>query len=78
MDFVRAALQCLTQCFCKEDTTAAHGAEPNERTHLIDPVSSSPAMRRTNSDDFRNEYPNSLPKHDVQNALIRIVQDNAS
>lgn len=54
-------------------------SEPNERTHLlVDPVSNSPALRRTNSDDFLNEYPNSLPKKDVQNALIRIVQDNAT
>lgn len=57
----------------------AKGSEPNERTHLlVDPVSNSPAMRRTDSDDFLNEYPNSLPKRDVQNALVRIVQDNAA
>lgn len=55
------------------------GTEPNERTHLlVDPVTNSPAMRRSDSVDFMTEYPNSLPKKDVQNALIRIVHDNAT
>lgn len=78
MDIVRQAIQCLTNCFNCKENIINQGTEPNERTHLlVDPVSNSPAVRRTNSDDFLNEYPNSLPKKDVQNALIRIVEDNA-
>lgn len=41
-------------------------------------MTNSPAMRRSNSVDLMTEYPNSLPKKDVQNALIRIVHDNAT
>lgn len=53
--------------------------EVNERTHLlVDPVSNSPAVRRTNSEDYINDYPNSLPKRDEQTALSRIISETAT
>lgn len=57
----------------------AQGAEPNERTHLlIDPVSNSPAVHGNHSNDFLNEYANSMPRRDEQTALNKIVQDTAT
>ncbi|XP_055906838.1 uncharacterized protein LOC129942066 [Eupeodes corollae] len=79
MDFVRPILNCLSKfcsCInCAEDL-GTQGLEPNERTHLlVDPVNNSPALRRTNSDNLSNEYSQSLPKKDEQNALSRLVQN---
>lgn len=56
--------------------------EPTERTHLL-PGSinnSSPAIRTSESDDFLDQYPNSLPKNkkEEQSALNVIVQDTAT
>ncbi|XP_037052458.1 ragulator complex protein LAMTOR1 [Bradysia coprophila] len=79
MEVVRSAITCLTNCFtCKEDVISQ--GEPHERTHLLaDPVSNnSLAIRQTTSDDLLSEYPSSLPGKDVQTALNRIVQDNAT
>lgn len=53
--------------------------EPSERTHLLaGSVNNTAAVRRTDSDDFLDQYPNSLPKKDEQSALTRIVQDTAT
>lgn len=56
--------------------------EPTERTHLLAGSinNSSPALRRAESVDFLDQYPNSLPKNkkDEQSALNIIVQDTAT
>uniref|UniRef100_U5EWX5 Ragulator complex protein LAMTOR1 n=1 Tax=Corethrella appendiculata TaxID=1370023 RepID=U5EWX5_9DIPT len=81
MNYIRSIINytaSLGCCFCHEDSVST-GNEPNERTHLlVDPVSNSPAVRRSNSDDFINDYPNSLPKKDEQTALNKIIQDTAT
>lgn len=41
-------------------------------------MSNSPAVGRTQSDDFLNDYPNSVPRRDEQSALNKIVQDTAT
>ncbi|XP_063709435.1 ragulator complex protein LAMTOR1 [Culicoides brevitarsis] len=67
-------------CFgCKEE---GNQNEPTERTHLL-PGSinnSSPAIRTSETDDFLDQYPNSLPKNkkEEQSALNIIVQDTAT
>uniref|UniRef100_A0A336LIF4 Ragulator complex protein LAMTOR1 n=1 Tax=Culicoides sonorensis TaxID=179676 RepID=A0A336LIF4_CULSO len=67
-------------CFsCKEEGTQN---EPTERTHLL-PGSinnSCPTVRTSESDDFLDQYPNSLPKNkkEEQSALNIIVQDTAT
>ncbi|KAM8707523.1 hypothetical protein ACLKA7_005067 [Drosophila subpalustris] len=62
---------------CAEDL-GSQGIEPSERTHLLaDSVNQSPALRRSNSADLSNEYSQSLPKKDDQNALSRLVQNTA-
>lgn len=81
MDYLRPILNCLRNicnCLnCTEDLSG-QGFEPNERTHLLDnPVSNSPALRTTNSDNFSNECSQSLPKKDEQTALNKIVQNTA-
>ncbi|XP_055389152.1 uncharacterized protein LOC129618441 [Condylostylus longicornis] len=77
MDYIRPVLTCLgTFCSCLNCSEESSGLEPNERTHLlIDPVNNSPALRRTNSDNFSNEYSQPLPKKDEQTALSRLVQN---
>lgn len=78
-DCFRAVVDYATRCFrCHEDS-AAQGNEPNERTHLLDnPVSNSPAVRRSDSEDLTQEYPNSVPKKDDVSALNKIIQDTAA
>ncbi|CAD7081245.1 unnamed protein product [Hermetia illucens] len=81
MEYLRSAFNCLANlCSCLDcsEDSSGQGYEPNERTHLlVDPVSNSPALRRTNSESFSNEYSQSLPKKDEQTALNRIIQDTA-
>lgn len=75
-DCFRALVNYAASCFNCEDS--AQGNEPNERTHLLDnPVSNSPAVRRTNSEDL-TEYPSSVPKKDDVSALNKIIQDAAA
>lgn len=78
-DCFRAVVDYATRCFSCHEDSAAQGNEPNERTHLLDnPVSNSPAVRRSDSEDITQEYPNSVPKKDDVSALNKIIQDTAA
>ncbi|KAH8397175.1 hypothetical protein KR215_010245 [Drosophila sulfurigaster] len=81
MDYVRSIFDCLASlCSCWQctDDLGTQGIEPSERTHLLaDSVNQSPALRRSNSADLSNDYSQSLPKKDDQNALSRLVQNTA-
>ncbi|XP_058067130.1 uncharacterized protein LOC131216612 [Anopheles bellator] len=76
MECVRSLLHYASRCFTCQEDSSAQGNEPNERTHLLaDPVSNSPAVRRTDTEIFTQEYPNSVPKKDEQSALEKILQE---
>ncbi|CAO1426421.1 unnamed protein product [Diamesa serratosioi] len=80
MEMLQRAFHSLTSCClnCREDNSRP---EVNERTPLFNqarPVATSPLMRRPDSVDDFNEYPNSMPKRDEQTALNRIVQETHS
>ncbi|KAH8405415.1 hypothetical protein KR222_011525 [Zaprionus bogoriensis] len=81
MDFARSILECIASfcsCWHCTDDLESQGIEPSERTHLLaDSVNQSPALRRSNSADLSNDYSQSLPKKDDQNALSRLVQNTA-
>lgn len=78
-DCFRTLVDYATRCFTCHEDPSAQGNEPNERTHLLDnPVSNSPAVRRTDSEDLTQEYPNSVPKKDDVSALNKIIQDTAA
>ncbi|EDV98002.1 uncharacterized protein LOC6557622 isoform X1 [Drosophila grimshawi] len=81
MDYVRSIFECLASicsCWNCTDDLSSQGIEPSERTHLLaDSVNQSPALRRSNSADLSNDYSQSLPKKDDQNALSRLVQNTA-
>ncbi|XP_068148591.1 ragulator complex protein LAMTOR1 [Drosophila tropicalis] len=81
MEYVRSIWTCVASictCWqCNEDL-GTQGIEPTERTHLLaDTENHSPALRRSNSVDLNNDYSQSLPKKDDQNALSRLVQNTA-
>ncbi|TDG39101.1 hypothetical protein AWZ03_014476 [Drosophila navojoa] len=81
MDYLRSIWECLASicnCWHCTDELGSQGIEPSERTHLLaDSVNQSPALRRSNSADLSNDYSQSLPKKDDQNALSRLVQNTA-
>ncbi|KAL5290334.1 LAMTOR1 family protein [Megaselia abdita] len=83
MEYIRNILNCVVRSFCSclncnEDIGFQNHEHINERTHLLaDPVNNSPALRRTNSDLSNNEYSQSLPKRDEQNALNVLVHNTA-
>uniref|UniRef100_A0A2M4C115 Ragulator complex protein LAMTOR1 n=1 Tax=Anopheles marajoara TaxID=58244 RepID=A0A2M4C115_9DIPT len=78
MECVRSLLGYATRCFSCQEDSSAQGNEPNERTHLLaDPVNNSPAVRRTDSEIFTQEYSNSVPKKDEQSALEKILQETS-
>ncbi|XP_055531911.1 ragulator complex protein LAMTOR1 [Wyeomyia smithii] len=79
MDCIRTLLNYAASCFTCQEDSSAQGNEPNERTHLLDnPVSNSPAVRRSNSEDLSQEFPNSVPKKDDVSALNKIIQETAA
>ncbi|XP_037935782.1 uncharacterized protein LOC119669826 [Teleopsis dalmanni] len=82
MDYFQPIINCfstLCNCLqCSEDLNN-QAYETNERTHLLaDPVNSSPALRHTSTHTVSNEYSQSLPKKDDQNALCRILVQNTA
>uniref|UniRef100_A0A182JAE4 Ragulator complex protein LAMTOR1 n=1 Tax=Anopheles atroparvus TaxID=41427 RepID=A0A182JAE4_ANOAO len=79
MECVRSLWSYASRCFSCQEDSSGQGNEANERTHLLaDPVSNSPAVRRTDSEIFTGqEYPNSMPKKDEQSALAKILQETS-
>ncbi|XP_034946007.1 ragulator complex protein LAMTOR1 [Chelonus insularis] len=69
---------CCCSLFNKDN--GPQGGEANERTHLlVDPVSNNTNIPRVHSDDYVNQYANSLPKKtDEQSALTRILHETAA
>lgn len=79
MECMRSLWNYASRCFSCQEDASGQGNEANERTHLLaDPVSNSPAVRRTDSEIITGqEYTNSVPKKDEQSALAKILQETS-